>query len=84
MEVLNLVMSSYGTEPVDRWASVPGNNVIPSSTKEVWLIDSIKTFAMHWLLPDFQVIVYDHGQVIEDPALIGRVNFTGRSVFVFV
>ncbi|XP_075887566.1 immunoglobulin superfamily member 11 [Nelusetta ayraudi] len=24
-----------------------------------------------------QVIVYDHGQVIEDPALIGRVNFTG-------
>ncbi|XP_044077434.1 immunoglobulin superfamily member 11 [Siniperca chuatsi] len=24
-----------------------------------------------------QVIVYDHGQVIEDPALIGRVGFTG-------
>ncbi|KAG8008590.1 Immunoglobulin superfamily member 11 [Nibea albiflora] len=24
-----------------------------------------------------QVIVYDHGQVIEDPALIGRVDFTG-------
>ncbi|XP_039474057.1 immunoglobulin superfamily member 11 isoform X2 [Oreochromis aureus] len=24
-----------------------------------------------------QVIVYDHGQVIEDPSLIGRVGFTG-------
>lgn len=25
-----------------------------------------------------QVIVYDHGQVIEDPALTGRVGFTGK------
>lgn len=25
-----------------------------------------------------QVIVYDHGQVIEDPSLIGRVAFTGK------
>lgn len=33
---------------------------------------------------DFQVIVYDHGQVIEDPALIGRVNFTGWSVLLLV
>lgn len=30
-----------------------------------------------------QVIVYDHGQVIEDPALIGRVGFTGRDCTVF-
>lgn len=29
------------------------------------------------LLFYFQVIVYDHGQVIEDPSLIGRVGFTG-------
>ena len=27
----------------------------------------------------FQVIVYDHGQVIEDPALVGRVGFTGKT-----
>lgn len=26
----------------------------------------------------FQVIVYDHGQVIEDSALTGRVGFTGK------
>lgn len=26
----------------------------------------------------YQVIVYDHGQVIEDSALIGRVGFTGK------
>lgn len=26
----------------------------------------------------FQVIVYDHGQVIEDSALSGRVGFTGK------
>lgn len=26
---------------------------------------------------NLQVIVYDHGQVIEDPSLIGRVGFTG-------
>lgn len=30
-------------------------------------------------LHSFQVIVYDHGQVIEDPALIGRVGFTGET-----
>lgn len=30
------------------------------------------------VLIDFQVIVYDHGQVIEDPSLIGRVGFTGK------
>lgn len=30
-----------------------------------------------------QVIVYDHGQVIEDPSLIGRVGFTGDQLFPF-
>lgn len=37
---------------------------------------------LKWLtdgLSHFQVIVYDHGQVIEDPALIGRVGFTGKT-----
>ena len=34
--------------------------------------------------PHHQVIVYDHGQVIEDPSLIGRVGFTGKHVTSYI
>ncbi|KAM7397981.1 hypothetical protein PAMA_006046 [Pampus argenteus] len=67
-DVVVLPCSFFTSSPLSRlnviWTLAP----ISSPETPIQLINGFS---------HFQVIVYDHGQVIEDPSLIGRVGFTG-------